>query len=65
MVAVCVTRDGDLGARIVADGAALAYRHYSNDYVDEEGQARAARRGVWAGRFEAPWDYRHKGEPRT
>ena len=64
MVAICVTRDGDLGARIVSEGAALAYRHYSNDYVTAEEKARKARRGIWAGRFEAPWDYRHKGEPR-
>jgi len=62
MVAVCRTRDDDLAARVVAEGAALAYRKYSNDYVDEEDVARQARRGVWSGRFEAPWDYRHSGE---
>ncbi len=64
MVGVCRTRDGDLGARLVSEGAALAYRHYSLDYVDEEEAARAARRGVWAGRFETPWDHRHGGQQR-
>ncbi len=59
MVAVCRTRDGDLGAILVERGLALAYRHYSNDYVGEEDKARAARRGLWEGSFEAPWDYRH------
>jgi endonuclease YncB( thermonuclease family) len=61
MVAVCSNRQGDLGAMLVEEGAALAYRHYSNDYVDEEAKAQAARRGLWQGRFEAPWDYRHNG----
>lgn len=64
MVAVCRTRDGDLGARVVADGAALAYRQYSSDYVDEEDAARTARRGVWSGQFDTPWDHRHQGQPK-
>lgn len=62
MVAVCRTRDDDLAARVVLDGSALAYRHYSNDYVDEEDVARVAKRGVWVGKFEAPWDYRRNGQ---
>lgn len=64
MVGVCRTREGDLSARLVSEGAALAYRHYSTDYVDEEDAARAAGRGVWAGSFEAPWDHRHNGRQR-
>jgi endonuclease YncB( thermonuclease family) len=60
MVGVCHAGNTDLGAAVVRDGVALAYRHYSSDYVGEEEQARKAGRGVWAGSFEAPWDYRHK-----
>jgi endonuclease YncB( thermonuclease family) len=59
MVAVCRTKDGDLAARLVLDGSAIAYRQYSTDYVDEEESAKRARRGAWGGSFEAPWDYRH------
>lgn len=61
MVAVCRGRSGDLAERVVKDGYALAYRHYSSDYIDEEDDAHRARRGAWQGRFEAPWDYRHNG----
>jgi endonuclease YncB( thermonuclease family) len=61
MVAVCRTKDGDLAARLVLDGAALAYREYSTDYVDEEEAARRQRRGAWGGTFDAPWDFRHRG----
>jgi hypothetical protein len=42
----------------VLAGLALAYRQFGDDYVDEEAQARAARRGVWAGTFTPPWDWR-------
>ncbi len=37
---------------------ALAYRRYSLDYVDEEADAQAAWRGVWAGEFVKPWEWR-------
>jgi endonuclease YncB( thermonuclease family) len=61
MVAVCRTKDGDLAARLVLDGSALAYRQYSSDYVDEEEAAKRQRRGAWGGTFDAPWDFRHHG----
>lgn len=61
MVAVCATRDVDLAAHLVEEGVALAYREFSTDYVDEEERARRAGRGVWDGRFQAPWDYRRDG----
>ena len=60
-VAICRSGGLDLGAQMVRAGLALAYRHYGNDYVDEEDEARVARRGAWAGTFTAPWDWRHDG----
>jgi len=57
-VAVCRSGATDLGAAMVSAGLALAYRQYSNDYVDEESAARGARRGVWAGKFTPPWEWR-------
>ncbi len=43
---------------MVANGWALAYTRYSLDYVDEEADAQAARRGIWAGQFVKPWKWR-------
>ena len=57
-VAVCRVGTTDLGAALVSAGFAVAYRRYSDDYVDEERAAQAARRGVWAGEFTAPEEYR-------
>jgi len=59
IVAVCKNGTTDLGAAMVTAGLALAYRQYSTDYVDEEDDAHRAKRGLWAGEFTAPWDYRH------
>jgi hypothetical protein len=50
---------------MVRAGFALAYRRYSNDYVDEENEARNAKRGLWAGEFTKPWDYRRETREET
>ena len=61
LVARCRTEDGtDINRRMVELGHAVAYRRYSQRYVDAENSARAARRGIWAGRFEMPWDWRRR-----
>jgi endonuclease YncB( thermonuclease family) len=57
-VAVCRSGAADLAAEMARSGFAVAYRRYSNDYVDEENEARAAKRGIWAGEFAVPEDYR-------
>jgi endonuclease YncB( thermonuclease family) len=65
IVAVCRRGSTDLAAEMARSGFATAYRRYSNDYVDEENEARAARRGIWAGEFEAPEDYRRDDRRET
>lgn len=56
--AVCRLGDMDLGAEMVRAGWALAFAPHGTDYMPEEMEARAALRGLWAGSFEAPWDWR-------
>lgn len=58
IVAVCRAGSEDLNAWMARQGWALAYREYSDDYVGAEATARAARAGIWAGTFQAPWDWR-------
>jgi endonuclease YncB( thermonuclease family) len=64
-VAVCRSGNLDLGAEMVRSGLAFAYRQYSNDYVDEENEARAARRGAWAGEFKPPSSERRDERSRS
>jgi endonuclease YncB( thermonuclease family) len=54
----CFAGEVDVGARLVRTGMALAYRRYADDYIANEEAARAARLGIWAGQFDAPWDWR-------
>ena len=61
VVAVCRVAGADINRWMVRQGWALAYRRYSRAYVGEEEGARAARRGIWKGRFVAPWRWR-RGE---
>lgn len=58
IVATCAVRGYDLGHEMVVQGMALSFRRYSLRYVGDEEKARAERRGMWAGTFEAPWDFR-------
>ncbi len=54
----CTVAGEDLSEWMVSQGLALAYRRYSLDYVDAEAGAQAARRGIWAGEFMRPWEWR-------
>ena len=58
VVAQCSRGGVDLAAEMVRSGLAVAYRRYSTAYVDEESEARAARRGLWAGEFTPPEQWR-------
>ena len=57
-VAVCFKGAEDINAWLVTEGWAVAYRRYSNDYVPNEEQAKAATKGIWSSRFVMPWDWR-------
>jgi endonuclease YncB( thermonuclease family) len=60
LIATCYSGSIDLNAELVRLGWALAYRKYSKDYVSAELEAHDAKRGMWAGEFEPPWDWRRK-----
>ena len=60
-VAVCAADGEDINAALVAQGWALAYRQFSDDYVTQEGEAREAGLGMWRGWFVDPWDWRRGG----
>lgn len=61
-VAICNADGKDLGEAMVDSGLALALRHYSHSYVPNEERAQRDHRGLWAGSFELPEDYRHEGQ---
>jgi endonuclease YncB( thermonuclease family) len=61
MMAVCTAGGEDLGGWLVSQGYAIAFRRYSLEYVATEDCAREARRGLWAGEFEKPEDFRRQG----
>ncbi|MBR0672892.1 thermonuclease family protein [Roseomonas soli] len=63
-VARCRNAQGtDIGAELVRQGWAIAFTRYSADYVRQESEARAARRGMWEGSFETPSDWRARRRP--
>ncbi|KGM35307.1 succinoglycan biosynthesis protein [Inquilinus limosus MP06] len=59
IVAVCRARGADLSGWMAAQGWAVAYTRYSRDYVGQEAAAKRARKGIWRGTFEVPWEWRN------
>lgn len=60
VAAVCTIPTGDVGDQMVASGFAVVPWEISRSYANSQEQAKNARRGVWAGSFEWPWDFRAK-----
>jgi endonuclease YncB( thermonuclease family) len=58
LIAICWAGGRDVGQSLVAHGWAVAYRRFSVDYVSDENVARYLTQGMWAGRFEMPWEWR-------
>lgn len=61
MVAVCTAAGVDIGEWMVRQGYALDWPKYSAGfYVGAEQEARTAKRGLWAGSFDKPWNWRRQ-----
>lgn len=62
VVAVCRRADGaEVNAWLVANGYAIDWPKYSRGrYAGEQRRARAARLGIWAGKFEMPCAFRER-----
>lgn len=56
----CVRADGvGVAGWLVENGHALDWPRYSRGaYAAQEAAAKAAKRGIWSGTFEPPWDWR-------
>ena len=61
-VASCSVGGQDIGGWLVSQGHAVAYRRYGGAIYDkQEAGAKAGKRGVWAGTFQQPQEYRQSG----
>ncbi len=58
IIAKCSVAGEDLGEWLVTNGWAVAYYLYSYEYSRAEHRAKSARRGIWAGQFVEPWEWR-------
>jgi endonuclease YncB( thermonuclease family) len=58
VIGECWHGEINLNATLVEEGLAWAFIRFSDDYAGIEAEARAARRGIWDGESETPWDYR-------
>lgn len=60
-IAQCFVAGRDLAGELVRQGYALDWARYSGGYYDaQEEEARKHRRGLWAGEFAKPWEWRKR-----
>ncbi|MDE9452215.1 thermonuclease family protein [Aliiroseovarius sp. Z3] len=57
-IATCHANGIDLGAEMVSQGMAWAFVRFTDVYVSQESEARSARRGIWSGNYQTPWEFR-------
>ncbi len=57
-LAECFINGESLSRFLVRSGYAFAYRKYSKKFIKDEDFAKANKLGMWAMKFEYPWDFR-------
>ena len=60
VVAICFKKRRDINSWLVRNGLAVAYIKYSKKYIINENDAKKEKKGLWAGNFEMPWEWRKK-----
>jgi len=65
LLGTCFVNGNNINAGSVEAGWSIAYRKYSDAYVKEEESAKRAARGLWAGEFQMPWDWRKSNRGRA
>ena len=57
-LAECFVKGESLSKFLVRSGYAFAYRKYSTKFIKDEEFAKANKLGMWAMKFQYPWDFR-------
>ena len=57
-LAECFVNGESLSKFLVRSGYAFAYRKYSTKFIKDEEFAKANKLGMWAMKFQYPWDFR-------
>ena len=60
VIAICFKKRRDVNSWLVRNGLAVAYTKYSKKYIINENDAKKEKKGLWAGNFEMPWEWRKK-----
>lgn len=57
LLAACSVDKTDIGAAMVEEGWALALPEINPIYIPYQQKAQEAKKGLWAGRFQMPWEW--------
>jgi endonuclease YncB( thermonuclease family) len=57
-VAICFVKNINLSQYMVQNGWAIAYRYYTDDFINDEKIAKNNKVGIWQGKFQEPYLFR-------
>ena len=57
-IAICFVKNINLSQYMVQNGWAIAYRYYSDDFINDEKIAINKKIGIWQGKFQEPYLFR-------
>ena len=60
VIAICFKGRRDVNSWLVRNGLAVSYTKYSKKYIINENDAKKEKKGLWAGNFDMPWEWRKK-----
>ena len=60
IVAKCFVGGQDLSEWLAREGWAVAFVYFSYEVTRAEARAKSNRRGIWAGEFDYPWQWRKR-----
>ncbi|MFV9874985.1 MAG: thermonuclease family protein [Rickettsiales endosymbiont of Dermacentor nuttalli] len=58
-IAICYVNGIDIAQQLIRKGLALAYRKFSDLYIEDELYAQQNNSYIWNNEFIPPWDYRY------
>ncbi|MFK7891000.1 MAG: thermonuclease family protein [Granulosicoccus sp.] len=58
LLATCYSGGVNVNRAMVLSGHAVVFLKFSEQYLSEQSEAKAARRGLWEGSFKMPWEFR-------
>ena len=61
-IGICFVKNENINKHMVKYGWAIAYRYYSQEFINDEEFAQKNKLGIWSSKFDEPYIHRKKSK---